>query len=193
MNVPPAFCPCAFFLEMLPTLGAVSSYLCPSGQRKVILQMMMPLRSLAWPPHRTVSSPGPLTLLHALAWYLQNIVCIFSQLCEFPEDKSETPQWGRNKCKELNWKQKANVKTSHSNMPLLPSRPQPSTSSTISSRFYPGKTRSSSLEQTETLSKSIKALRGRYQRIRENGMQYFSTVMKLPWEEETYSFLLYFF
>ena len=125
--------PCVFPRHVTPLGSSLHPYLCPSGQRKVILQMMVPLRSLAWPPHQNyLPSPDPLTLASCSGMVSQNTLFTLVSCVTF---QSETPQWGRNKCKELNWKQKAHVKTSHSNMPLLPSLLQPSTSSTISSRF----------------------------------------------------------
>ena len=84
----------------------------------------------------------------------------FSQLCEFPEDKRGTLQWGRNKCMELNWKQKANVKTFHLNMPLhhhSPNLPPPQPSP---AGFYPREDKVLiSWADRNTPSKSIKALR----------------------------------
>lgn len=157
-----AVLPCVFPRDVTPLGSSLHPYLCPSGQRKVILQMMMPLRSLAWPPHQNyLPSPDPLTLASCSGMVSQNTLFILVSCVTFQrtrvrllsEEGINVKSWTESRRQML----KHPIQTCpycHHSFNLPPPQPSPA-------GFYPGEDKVLiSWADRNPPSKSIKALRG---------------------------------
>ena len=127
-------------------------YLCPSGQRGVILQMMMPLRNLAWPPHQNyLLSRDALTLAWCSGMVSQNILCILVSCVNFQRTRGGL--FSEEGINVWNWTESRRQMLKHSiwTCPYIITPPTFHLLNHLQQVFIPGKTKSSSLEQTEIL------------------------------------------